>query len=582
MVHNLVHEEFNRRITDIYEVDEGAALGEGIQGIVRTITHKKTGVKYAMKTVPLGAGKDSRAMKQLRSEVDLIRRLDHPNIVRLQEVFETEETLFLVMDLCTGGDMMTRWERNRRLKYSEQEAATTVRKIVNAIRYCHEHHVVHRDVKLENILWEHAGPDAEPQLVDFGLGVTFSNDDEVFREDVGSLYYVAPEVLGRNYTKACDCWSIGVIAYMLLAGMPPFLAPSDEGVKLKIKWAKVGFSKETFGHISDEAKDFIKRLMAKAPYKRMTAEQACAHPWLANSAKRSASGDRSHEEAMSILSQPTSIESTDTALDPGLIRRLTKFQEYGVLKRVAFGVVAHALNPEEIRKLRAEFQKVDKEGRGEIRPSDLANALKTSGTYSEGEVARMFEPMDVDHDGKIGFTEFLAASLTEGQLTNDNLRLAFDRLDTEHTGEVTLENLIELTGATVEETDLKQQITDEDLKDALLGTEGGGVSYEVFRRVMVKNFSKTHLNTSENITKLVRAASKLSIQDLAVAMDGTEEEAKSIITTSNMVLNNSGVRSDEPAGDLSQKVNGNSDEHLQHSRRDSAASTDSASGIIHF
>ncbi|CAM9272793.1 unnamed protein product [Hapterophycus canaliculatus] len=239
LVHNLVHEKFGRDVREFYDVDDDDVLGEGIQGIVRTVVNKKTGIKFAMKTVPLGAGKNSRAMGQLSSELDLIRRLDHPNIVRLQEVFETEDSLFLVMDLCTGGDMMTRWERNRKLRYSEDEAALTVKKIVNAVRYCHKRQVVHRDLKLENLLWEHPGENAEPQLVDFGLGAKFTDEDETFREDVGSIYYVAPEVLGRKYTKACDCWSIGVIAYMLLAGMPPFMAPSDEGIKIKIKWARV-------------------------------------------------------------------------------------------------------------------------------------------------------------------------------------------------------------------------------------------------------------------------------------------------------------------------------------------------------
>eukprot|EP00904_Undaria_pinnatifida_P006405 jgi/Undpi1/2895/HiC_scaffold_14.g06272.m1 len=505
-------------------------------------------------------------MAQLHSEVDLIRRLDHPNIVRLQEVFETEDSLFLVMDLCTGGDMMTRWERNRMLRYSEAEAAMTVKKIVNAVRYCHERHVVHRDLKLENLLWEHPGEDAEPQLVDFGLGVTFSDDSDVFREDVGSLYYVAPEVLARNYTKACDCWSIGVIAYMLLSGMAPFMAPSDEGVKLKIKWAKVGFPKEQWERVTDEAKDFIKKMLVKSPAKRMTAEAAASHPWLNPSRSRAATNQReTGDRAAPSLTPPPEQkidrdwggegvrsggmagEEASMALDPELVRRLKKFAvkswieaggDYGKLKRVALGVIAHSLTPSEIRKLRTEFQNVDVEGRGVISPVDLQKALNASGNFTAEEVEQMFNHMDVDQDGEIGFTEFLAASLDEGHVKDDNIRLAFSRLDYDNSGKVTMADLNEVTGGG--HTDEKS-ITDMELRSALLGGEANGVSYEVFKRAMKKNFSMVDMSDPRAVSSLVRAASKLSVEELALVTGGSEEDAGTIVSGSQLILSNNSV-----------------------------------------
>ncbi|CAN0213342.1 unnamed protein product, partial [Ectocarpus fasciculatus] len=471
-------------IQEFYDID-GEILGEGIQGVVRTAVNKKTGLKFAMKTVPLGAGKNSLAMGQLRSELDLIRRLDHPNIVRLQEVFETEDSLFLVMDLCTGGDMMTRWERNRRLRYSEDEAALTVKKIVNAVRYCHKRHVVHRDLKLENLLWEHPGENAEPQVF-----------DEIFHQDVGSLYYVAPEVLGRNYTKACDCWSIGVIAYMLLAGAPPFMAPSDEGVKIKIKWLRVPFPKEVWDKISDDAKDFIKRMLVKSPAKRMSADEACAHPWMTKPRQRQngssvdgvepvsqaqAMSERQEAEKGGEGAAAAALPTTEpsAALDPELVRRLRNFADYGKLKRVALGVIAHSLNPAEIRTLRAEFQNVDVEGRGEISPMDLKNALNKSDNYTDEEVEKLFEQMDLDQDGTIGFTEFVAACLHEGHVRDENLRLAFDHLDYDDTGKVTLDNLLEVIGHKSDERTINKEITDTEVFDALVGEDGNGVSYDL-------------------------------------------------------------------------------------------------------
>eukprot|EP00752_Nemacystus_decipiens_P018346 g16458.t1 len=591
LVHNLVHEQFGRDIRELYDIDDDV-LGEGIQGVVRTVVNKQTGIKFAMKTVPIGAGQNSTAMEQLRSEVDLIRRLDHPNIVRLQEVFETEDSLFLVMDLCTGGDMMSRWERNRRLRYSEDDAALTVKKIVNAVRYCHKRGVVHRDIKLENLLWEHPGGDAEPQLVDFGLGVTFSEDDETFRQDVGSLYYVAPEVLGRNYTKACDCWSIGVIAYMLLAGMPPFMAPSDEGVKLKIKWARVPFPKELWDKVSDDAKDFVKRMLVKAPAKRMSADEACAHPWITKHRPRQSAPPKEilepgpkAQEMVERGGEKAAEESTP--LDPKLVRRLRNFKDNGILKRVACGVIAHSLTPEEVRALRIEFQNVDVEGRGEISPADLHAALNKSDNYTKEEVDELFAQIDLDQDGTIGFTEFVAASLHEGHVKDENLRRAFDWLDTDDTGKITLDNLLEVIGANSDELTIGEEITDETLHEALIGEDGDGLSYDVFRRAMVKNFSSSDLNSPTVFSTLVRAASKLSIDELARVTGGSAEDADTIITASHAILQ--GGRSGSDAAEDNQQPqaesssNGGHDEHAaggtaEGARRPSVVSSTSLEG----
>ncbi|CAM9519290.1 unnamed protein product [Ascophyllum nodosum] len=496
-----------------------------------------------MKTVPLGHGKDSKAMAQLRSEVALIRGLDHPNIVRLQQVFETEDSLFLVMDLCTGGDMMTRWERNPKLRYSEAEAALTVKKIMNAVRHCHDRRVVHRDIKLENLLWEHPGDDAEPQLADFGLSVTFSDDSDVFREDVGSIFNLAPEVLAKNYTKACDCWSVGVIAYMMLSGMPPFRAPTDDGVKLKIRWTKASSScHKLWENVSEDAKDFIKRLLVKDPNKRMTAEEACAHPWVASQRPRDDGVPRSQQIDRALTADASAgSAATDSAkaLDPKVIRRLQKYKEYGKLKRVALGVIARSLSPEGIKKLKREFNKVDVEGRGEIRPLHLRKSLHASGDFTDEEVARIFEHMDVDHDGVIGLNEFLAASLDNAQVNNEqNLRLAFERLDDGHSGKVTMDGLKRFTGATVDDQTLEDQITETDFREAMLGSKEAGLSYEVFQKAMVKTFSTDNLDKSMKLRNVVLVASEMNTAELASKTERSQKDADAIIKTAKIIVAN--------------------------------------------
>ncbi|CAM9377473.1 unnamed protein product, partial [Hapterophycus canaliculatus] len=151
-------------------------------------------------------------------------------------------------------------------------------------------------------------------------------------------------------------------------------------------------------------------------------------------------------------------------------------KNYGKLKRVALGVIAHSLTPQEIRKLRIEFQNVDVEGRGEISPMDLQNALNKSDNYTKEDVEKLFEQMDIDQDGTIGFTEFVAACLHEQHVNKDeNLRLAFERLDYDGKGKLTLDNLLEVTGANADEETIDEEITDDALHEALVGENGGGV-----------------------------------------------------------------------------------------------------------
>lgn len=176
-----------------------------------TVTNLPIDLKtYAMKSIHLNRVTDVTFVTELKNEIAILKKLDHPHIVRAMETFEHRNQIFIVMELCNGGDLYSRDP------YTEEAAARIVSSILSALSYMHAHNVAHRDLKYENILFVNDSPTAEVKLIDFGLSKVYG-DNAQLTEGVGTIYTMAPEVLKGNYTQISDVWSIGVIAYMLLS-----------------------------------------------------------------------------------------------------------------------------------------------------------------------------------------------------------------------------------------------------------------------------------------------------------------------------------------------------------------------------
>ncbi|KAJ8331017.1 hypothetical protein O5D80_001027 [Batrachochytrium dendrobatidis] len=251
-------------------------IGTGAFSEVKLAVERSNGQKYAIKVIDKAKCKGKEGMIEM--EVNILKRVRHPNIVQLYEMYEFNDKIYLVMELVTGGELFD--EVVGRGKYTEKETAKTIQRILGAIDYLHALGIVHRDLKPENLLLSEKGKSSKIMISDFGLSKIF-NDVEVMKTACGTPGYVAPEVLRRQgYGREVDIWSLGVITYILLCGYPPFFDPNNVELFKKIMTGRFEFDSPWWDNISDKAKDFVRRLLVLDPKQRYTAAQALSHPFI--------------------------------------------------------------------------------------------------------------------------------------------------------------------------------------------------------------------------------------------------------------------------------------------------------------
>jgi len=268
------------KIDDNYDV--GDEIGRGAFSVVKKCRHKRSGTDFAIKFIEK-RHVDKQDLMLLGREIEIMKKIDHANVLKLQEVYETEDVIALVMELVNGGELF--YKIVEKGNYSEKDAVRIVRQMVKGVEYLHEQGIAHRDLKPENLLCQTDTRDEYKPfrvvIADFGLSKTFDGG-EALQTSCGTPDYVAPEVITAegSYDKSVDMWSCGVITYVLLCGFSPFLSSDQTGLFEKIMKAEYDFPDPEWTHISDNAKDFIRKLLVKDRSVRYTASQCLEHPWL--------------------------------------------------------------------------------------------------------------------------------------------------------------------------------------------------------------------------------------------------------------------------------------------------------------
>ncbi|XP_044059222.1 serine/threonine-protein kinase 33 isoform X2 [Siniperca chuatsi] len=270
-------------LREIYEF--GKKLGQGSFGVVYEATHIETQTKWAIKEVCRPAAGCSK-VKMLGHEINILKQVNHAHIIHLEEVYDTARMTYLVTELCVGGELKQLLQRKK--FFTEDETRHIICSLADAVVYLHKRDIVHRDLKLENILVKNS-PDEDDnsriniKVTDFGLSVQTGGVgiENIMTEACGTLIYMAPEMMsGRGYSQWCDVWSIGVVMYMLLCGEPPFVSKTKANLLQEIMNKEISFTQPIWATVSDTAKNLLTCLLKVDPAYRMSANQLLENPWI--------------------------------------------------------------------------------------------------------------------------------------------------------------------------------------------------------------------------------------------------------------------------------------------------------------
>ena len=417
-------------ITQYYEIIK--KIGEGGYGKIYKVKNKESGDIRAMKQILKSKIPD---IEKFQNEIKILSMVDHPNIVRLFEVIEDDKYFNLFQELCTGGELLSKVQK----PLKEKEIAKIFKQIMSAIAYCHEKGIVHRDMKLENILFSTESEDSPIKIIDFGLSVLLGKKDVKENEvtdlkkygfkrmttKVGTIYYMSPEVIKGNYDEKCDIWTCGVILYTLLAGYPPFNGQTDKDIYNMISKMSFDFEQPVWKGVSKYAKELIKKMLSPAK-SRYTAEEVLNSKWLSVKTKKND-------------------EKINYYLD---YKHIEKYKSYNKFKQAILTFIASRLSSEESDKIRNIFCSIDESQKGFITYEDFSNYLINECNIDEfsdkqNEIKKAFKSVDIDQNNAIDYTEFLAANIDDNiYLKEEKLKEAFRKFDLEDVGYIKKEDII--------------------------------------------------------------------------------------------------------------------------------------------
>jgi calcium-dependent protein kinase len=484
-------------LSDSYEI--GEQLGSGGYGAVYACVHKETKIERAVKILAkLSSEEDNEATVQ--KEFNLLKELDHPNILRLIEMFTDENNYYIVTEICRGGELLD--EIQEWGNFIEEDAAVLMRHLLGSVNYCHQKGIVHRDLKPENILLEESKELQSIKVIDFGLAQCIEKDTQM-HDLAGSIYYIAPEVLLGSHSFKADIWSCGVIAYILLSGFVPFDGHNDDQIKEAIITGEFDFDDEVWEDVSEQALDFVSSLLEFDPADRYTAEEALKHPWIVQSRLDSTERLKRRQSA------------NDRALEA--LHNLGRFTAQNKLKQATYAFIASQLVlKEEKHRIDELFCALDVNNNGRLSKNDIINGYKDvfGKVLSEEEVSEMFRRADYDNSGYVEYSAFVVATMNEKDLlNNEKLKHAFNMFDVSGTGVISRHDLAEVMSyfQSVDKT-LDNEVINRLIR-SVDEDENGEICFEEFTNMMLKT-AEDSLQEQENLNTIQEDASTPSADEV--------------------------------------------------------------------
>ena len=368
--------------------------------------------------------------QEIRNEIDILKKLSHPNIVKIYEFYVSNSHYYIVTEFCRDGELFS-YIKN---KYSERQLAVLFYQVFSGLWYLHDNKILHRDIKLENIMISQKEKDNETgeelfwvKIIDFGTAKIFEKNKKE-KDVVGSSYYIAPEVLQQNYNEKCDTWSVGVILYMMLVGRAPFDGKDDEEIILKINSADYNSKEPKLMKHSPEVRDLVSKLLQKDTDKRYSAREAIAHPWFQKYGGRSLYSNFKREE-----------------IEP-YINNLFNYYFNSKIQQLVIAFLVHNLpNDDSSITVLKLFRHFNKSGSCKLTKEELMNGLYDYRNKNEVDkvVDHLFRLLDGDNNGFIEYEEFLRACIDKKTILKSTyLKYAFKFLDKEKTGTLNTQKII--------------------------------------------------------------------------------------------------------------------------------------------
>ena len=399
-------------------------MGEGSFGEVWLVRHKILGKEFAMKIIEKSPYSNT---KQIINEIEILKTLDHPNILKILEFHLTDDKFYIITDYCPEGELFQ--EIDKKSTFSEKETSFVIYQILQAVRYCHKMRVIHRDIKPENIMISSRESNGliHVKLIDFGTAKIFSVGNKQ-KALVGSSYYIAPEVLKGKYDEECDLWSVGVIMYIMLTGYPPFNGEDDDSILKSVSTGKYDTTLDTYQSLTPNAKDLITRLLKYNPSDRITAKDALAHPWF-------------QTNEFEKIYRVNTISANEAI---NLINNLELYKSDNIIKCAVLAYLVHQnTNIKECVDASYLFTDIDLNKDGKLEKNELVSAYTKYYGLSQDQATikanNVFQNIDTDNNGFIESEEFIRACINPNIFMDKKYLLtAFNYFDEDKNGNISV------------------------------------------------------------------------------------------------------------------------------------------------
>ena len=447
-------------------------LGQGAYGEVFEAKNRITDIIRAIKIVKKNLKKIGELEKEILNEENVLKTMDHPNIVKIFDFYSNNENYGIIMEHCKGGSLFQETLKNG--PFDESYTAYVMYQLFSAINYYNGLNIIHRDLKPENVLIANKNKSnnyPNIKICDFGIS-KIVDKEEIQNKVAGSLFFVAPEVLNKKYNEKCDIWSCGVIMYFLLSKKVPFSGTFHEEIFEKIKKGEYDVKTPPLDKLSKNALDLMQKLLTVDVDKRITIKEALQHPWLK---------EHNTKELYNKILDEKVVEK--------LLNNLKKYKKNSIIQETALAYLVHNFpQMKDVINACKLFNQIDLNGDGKITGEELYLGLKqrlNSDSLKE-DVMNIFKNLDMNNDGYIEYEEFVRASVTKEKFMGENvLKFAFRFVDKDDSGQITFSEI---------ETVFKNSISDKEHMEEALNkiisevdiNRDGKISFEEFSRVMKK------------------------------------------------------------------------------------------------